>query len=921
MEELLSQSRDNLYTWNTQQTQRTPFVLHDGPPYANGALHVGHVLNKVTKDIINRYQLVSGKTVDYVPGWDCHGLPIELKALETLSKKLKTDAATVLPAKTIREMARKHALETIDLQRDSFKELGIMGDWDRPYLTMSHEFEVAQLRIFQDLLARGRMYRKAKPVFWGWETRTALAEAELEYNPKHKSRAVYVAFPLAKRSEKLASLTSGRFPDLSIVIWTTTPWTLVANRACSVHKEVEYVVVQNEAGRHLLVAQKLVSSLEAKLGPLKIVSQQPLLGADVMSSTYTNPLTDSTDHPIHHADYVSDESGTGLVHSAPGHGQDDYLFCMGHGIAPYSPVNSSGHYTSDVPAKVAHLADKHVLGDGQKEVIKLATDNGMLLQQETYVHSYPYDWRSKKPIIIRSTPQWFANVDDIKNDTIRALDQVTFVPKLGEKRLKTFVSGRAEWCISRQRAWGVPIPILYSKATGEPLESVEAVSYVIDRIAEFGTDAWFEDADDVSAWLPESHKHLGKEYYRGTETMDVWFDSGSSWKSVLEPRGIKQADIYFEGSDQHRGWFQSSLLTRISTSSEAVPLAPYKSVVTHGFCLDEKGQKMSKSLGNVILPSTIINGGKGLPALGVDGIRLWVAQSDFTNDVAIGPLILKHVGEMARKLRTTFRFLLGNLSYTDNASKVDYKDLHFVDKIALQDLRNLESTTREFYDNHQFNRVYQQITHHMNTCLSSFYFDIAKERLYVNGVDSDSRQAVSYVLSEVLRVYLSVLSPLTPLLTQEVFNHSKLNGVSPFELGWHDTPSEWTSPELVKNTALIKAVRSVVLQAMASARSDKKIGTSLGCDIELVVPESSPVYELLNAHKEELAEIFICSGVTLNTRPSGEATEWSYSCSDNIEGVEVTATAKTPAGCKCPRCWQFTAPQEDVLCQRCDEVV
>ncbi|KAG5360664.1 Isoleucine--tRNA ligase [Yarrowia sp. B02] len=911
LETLLEQSRDQLYAWNSSNTSRDPFVLHDGPPYANGALHVGHVLNKVTKDIINRYQLISGKRVDYVPGWDCHGLPIELKALETLSKKLKTDAATVLPPATIREMARKHATDTIESQKGEFRGLGIMGDWDRPYLTMSHEFEVAQLRIFQELLTRGRMYRKIKPVYWGWETRTALAEAELEYNPKHKSQAVFVAFPVHEKSASLAELTK-EYSDLAIVIWTTTPWTLVANRACSVHKEVEYAVVR-ASGRHLLVGKTLVESLSEKLGELEIV-KDGIFGSDLLASTYTNPLTD-TQHPIYHADYVSDESGTGMVHSAPGHGQDDYLFCMGHGIAPYSPVNASGHYTSELPEKLAHLAGKHVLGDGQKAIIALATENGMLLQKETYTHSYPYDWRSKKPIIIRSTPQWFANVDDIKKDTIKALDQVEFVPKIGEKRLKAFVNGRTEWCISRQRSWGVPIPIVYSKESGAPLEDVETVSYVIDRISELGTDAWFDEKVGVEQFLPA--KYNADEYVRGTETMDVWFDSGSSWKSTLEARGIKQADVYFEGSDQHRGWFQSSLLTKISTSSEAEPTAPYKSVITHGFLLDEKGNKMSKSLGNVLLPSAIINGGKGLPALGVDGIRLWVAQSDFTNDVAIGPVILKHVGEFTRKLRTTFRFLLGNLGYGEQ-KEMSYDELHLVDRIALQDLHQLETTCKDYYSKYQFNRVYQQISHHMNTCLSSFYFDIAKERLYVNDLSSQSRQSVAYVLSEVLRTYLSILSPLTPLLTQEVHNYSGFSGNSPYESGWHVTSPQWTSPELVKDTATVKAARSVVLQAMAQARADKKIGTSLGCDVVLTLDESSEVYKLLKQHENELAELFITSGVSLNTvTPS----EWSYSASGEVDGTLVKATAKTPAGCKCPRCWQFTAPKEDELCVRCDEVV
>lgn len=788
-------------------------------------------MNKILKDIINRYDLLQGKKVFYKPGWDCHGLPIELKALQTLSAEAKKDVATVLSPSEIRTIARSHALEAIEDQMKSFRMFGVMGDWVHRYRTLDTDYEIRQLNVFKEMMHRGFISRKNKPVYWGTETRTALAEAELEYNEKHKSTAATVKFPIVSLGENLKKIIGEKIPSnqkLNVLIWTTTPWTLISNKAVAVNAEMEYVVVSHENHGLFIVAESRRESLGEDF---KKIDNLSFTGADLLSSTYKSPLSsDSEERPFLAASYVTSTIGTGLVHTAPGHGFDDYLLCRKHNIDTYSPVDDEGNYTN-LPNDLKHLEGLYVLNQGQKEVIKILEEKGSIISlNRNYRHKYPYDWRSKKPIIIRSTPQWFADIDSIKDDAVKSLQDVIFYPSTGKTRLEAFTQSRSEWCISRQRVWGVPIPAIYNKQTLEPLTDISSMDYVISQIEQLGTDAWFEEEEDIQRWLPNTpeFESKGKDYIKGKDTMDVWFDSGTSWTMLDPSHGEYLADYYLEGTDQHRGWFQSSLLTKIAVSEKGNAKAPFKHIITHGFTLDEKGQKMSKSLGNTIAPEKIINGQKGKwPPLGVDGLRLWVASSDYTKDVSVGPIVLKNVAESLKKLRITIRFLLGSLHDYTNELSFDKENFHPIDLIALHQLKKMAEQVKEQYDIFCFNRVVQIINHHTNTYLSAFYFDIIKDRLYASPHNSTERRAVQFVLSEILRVYLSILSPITPLLTQEAIDYTpqmvNKGQTSPFKLGWVNLPEEYHDPLFEEEIPLIEKVLSVVKQAMEAGRVAKYV--------------------------------------------------------------------------------------------------
>lgn len=806
-------------------------VFHDGPPYANASLHLGHAVNKILKDVINRYNLLKGKKVYYRPGWDCHGLPIELKALQTLSTKAKKDVSTVLAPSEIRAIARKHALEAIDDQMKSFRKFAVMGDWENRYRTLDPDYEFRQLEVFKEMMHKGLISRKNKPVYWGTETRTALAEAELEYNEKHKSTAVSVKFPISTIGDGLLKAIGNKIDlseGLNALIWTTTPWTLVSNKAIAVHPDMEYVIVQHEVHGFLVVGEPLRESLGEGFNKINSISFK---GVDLLDSKYSSTLIPSNKSmPFLPASYVTSTIGTGLVHTAPGHGFDDYLLCTDYNIETYSPVDDEGKYTSILPSELSHLEGLFVLNQGQKEVIKILEEKKAVVSvNRHYLHKYPYDWRSKKPIIVRSTPQWFADIDSIKDDSIRSLNDVVFYPPSGKNRLESFVFSRSEWCISRQRVWGVPIPAIYEKATQEPIMDLSSVNYIISKIKEFGTDSWFEPEEDIQKWLPDTPEYAGKGklYVKGKDTMDVWFDSGTSW-TMLEPTKDKNylADFYLEGSDQHRGWFQSSLLTKIAVSESDKINAPFKHVITHGFTLDEKGQKMSKSLGNTIVPDSIINGQKGKwPPLGVDGLRLWVASSDYTKDITVGPTVLKNVAESLKKLRFTFKFLIGSLGDYKSDNTISLDSLNPIDKMALHQLKVMNDRVKEHYETFAFNRVIQTINHHTNTSLSAFYFDIIKDRLYTSPRNSNERKSAQFVLSEILKTYLSVLSPLSPLLTQQAWDYSPrfIRGSlsSPFQRGWVNLPEIYKNPVYETEINLMEEIMSVVKQAMEAGRVAK----------------------------------------------------------------------------------------------------
>ena len=649
---------NHIYSQLAENNPGELFILHDGPPYANGQLHIGHALNKILKDIINRYHLLQGRKIRYVPGWDCHGLPIELKVLQNM-KQAERQNLTPLQ---LRQKAKEFALKTVDEQRESFKRYGIWGDWENPYLTLKPEYEAAQIGVFGEMFLKGYIYRGLKPVHWSPSSKTALAEAELEYPEGHVSRSIYAAFPVQKVGSGLKGSLDGFLPELGVAVWTTTPWTIPGNLAVAVNGALEYAVVEvsrrdAEARReckYLIVAAELVDRLAAVLG-VELTVKVRFPGQDLEHTTYRHPLFDRESPVVIGGDYITTESGTGLVHTAPGHGQEDYIVGQRYGLPILAPVDDSGNFT-DEAGKFSGL---NVLGEGNQAIIDALNEAGSLLKEEAYPHKYPYDWRTKKPTIFRATEQWFASVAGFREEALKAISSVRWIPAQGENRITPMIAERSDWCISRQRSWGVPIPVFYDEATGEVLLNADTINHVQAIIAEKGSDAWWELS--VEELLPETYRNNGKSYRRGTDTMDVWFDSGSSWAAVAKqrPELCYPVDMYLEGSDQHRGWFQSSLLTSVAVNG----VAPYKTVLTHGFVLDENGRKMSKSVGNVVDPQLMIQGGtnqKQQPAYGADVLRLWVSSVDYSGDVRLGGNIIKQLADVRNKIRNTARFLLGS---------------------------------------------------------------------------------------------------------------------------------------------------------------------------------------------------------------------------------------------------------------------
>mgnify|MGYP000223530775 FL=1 len=590
-------AEQTIYERLSQTNPGEIFVLHDGPPYANGSLHMGHAMNKVLKDIINKYQLLQGRKVRYVPGWDCHGLPIELKVLQAM--KLE-DRQQLTPIK-LRRKAKKFALKTVEQQSKGFQRYGVWGDWENPYLTLNPKYEAAQIGVFGQMVLKGYIYRGLKPVHWSPSSKTALAEAELEYPEGHTSPSIYAAFPMTKAAPGIKEILDPFLPNLGVAIWTTTPWTIPGNLAVAVNPELTYAVVeggsQTNQSQFLLVAADLVEKLSTTLEtPLTV--KTTVKGEALENCTYQHPLFERESKIVIGGDYITTESGTGLVHTAPGHGQEDYGVGQRYGLPILSPVDADGKFT----AEAGQFAGLNVLKDGNPAIIEALNTAGSLLKEVPYVHKYPYDWRTKKPTIFRATEQWFASVEGFRDEAINAIASVKWIPAQGQNRITPMVADRSDWCISRQRSWGVPIPVFYDEETNEPLLNEETIGYVQGIIAEKGSDAWWELS--VEELLPESYRNNGKTYRKGNDTMDVWFDSGSSWAAVAEQREELRypVDIYLEGSDQHRGWFQSSLLTSVASNG----YAPYKTVLTHGFVLDDQGRKMSKSLGNILEPAIII---------------------------------------------------------------------------------------------------------------------------------------------------------------------------------------------------------------------------------------------------------------------------------------------------------------------------
>ena len=910
-------AEEKIFEQLSQENPGEIFVLHDGPPYANGALHIGHALNKILKDIINRYQLLQGKKVRYVPGWDCHGLPIELKVLQTL----KGEERQNLTPLQLRHKARDFALTTVDSQRESFKRYGVWGDWDHPYLTLKPEYEAAQIGVFGQMVLKGYIYRGRKPVHWSPSSKTALAEAELEYPEGHTSRSLYAAFPLTQLSPTVKDTLSPYFPDLGVAIWTTTPWTIPANLAVAVNPDLTYAVVElpPEAPislKYAIVAAELVESLSATLGTALTV-RETFPGKVLEGCTYRHPLFDRESPVVIGGDYITADSGTGLVHTAPGHGDEDYKVGLRYNLPLLSPVDENGNFT----AEAGPFAGLNVLGDGNQAVIDALQEAKSLLKEEPYQHSYPYDWRTKKPTIYRATEQWFASVEGFREAALNAIASVKWIPAQGENRITPMVAERSDWCISRQRSWGVPIPVFYDEETGEPLLTEETISYVQAIVAQEGSDAWWERS--VEELLPESYRNNGRSYRKGTDTMDVWFDSGSSWAAVAKGRPELQypADMYLEGSDQHRGWFQSSLLTSVANNS----IAPYKTVLTHGFVLDEQGRKMSKSLGNVVDPAIVIEGGKNQkedPAYGADVMRLWVSSVDYSSDVRLGKNILRQMNDVRNKIRNTARFLLGNLhDFNPKTDAVTYADLPELDRYMLHRMTEVFGEVKEAFESFQFFRVFQAVQNFCVVDLSNFYLDIAKDRLYISSPNAFRRRSCQTILAVAVENLARAIAPILCHMADDIWQYLPYETPykSVFGAGWVQLEDQWNQPQLKERWQQFRQIRTDVNKVMEQARTEKLIGSSLEAKVLLAV-ENPQLRELLQHYAtssngvDELRYLFIASQVEFVE--SVETAEYKLSA-ENLSVAVVKAE-----GHKCDRCWNYSTlvgsfAEHPLLCERC----
>lgn len=884
---------------NTDKT----FILHDGPPYANGNTHIGHALNKILKDIIIKYKTLRGYASPYIPGWDTHGLPIEFQVTKDLGAKAKE-----MTALEIRKLCEEYAKKWVNTQKEQFIRLGVLGDWDNPYLTLDPKFEAKQLELFGEIYEKGYIFKGLKPVYWSPTTETALAEAEIEY-ANHTSPSIYVKMEANKDLTDKLGLTE----TVYVVIWTTTPWTLPANVAICLNAEFDYGVYRTEKGL-LILAKELAESAFRGIGIENFELVTEFKGAILENTTYKHPFLERTGYVIL-GDHVTADAGTGCVHTAPGHGQDDYVVGIRYKLPVISPINNKGYLTEEAGQFAGLFYEK-----ANESIIEYLTGTGHILKRQDINHSYPHDWRSKKPVIFRATEQWFVRMEggDLREKTLKVIDEIEFVPAWGRNRIASMMETRPDWCISRQRVWGVPIPIFYNDETNEEIFHKEILDRICEIVREEGTNAWLEKTAEelIGEELLVKYNLKGITLRKETNIMDVWFDSGSSHRGVLETRdGLhRPCDMYLEGSDQHRGWFHTSLLTSVASTGDS----PYKTVLTHGFVNDGEGKKMSKSVGNTVAPEDVIK------VYGADILRLWCGSVDYRDDVRISDNIIKQMSESYRRIRNTARYILGNSNdFNAKTDKVAYKDLLEIDKWALNKLENLKRNVTAYYEKYEFYNLFQEIHYFAAVDMSAFYLDIIKDRLYTEKKDSIERKAAQTVMNEVLEVLVKMISPILSFTAEEIWENlpaESRDAESVFLADWYEEKDEYLNSELDEKWKNIVKLRKDVNKSLEKARQgeNKIIGNSLDAKVSLY-SDNKDIVEGMKENRELLEMVFIVSEVEIV-----DVADETYVSGEEMSEIKIKVSHAD--GKKCDRCWKYsTGVGEDethpTVCPRCARVL
>lgn len=884
---------NDLYRLRQEKNEGKPtFVLHDGPPYANGNIHLGHSLNKISKDIIVRSKSMSGFRSPYVPGWDTHGLPIEQVLTNKGIKRKEMSMAEY------RQKCYDYALTQVDKQRADFKRLGVSGDWNHPYITLTPDYEAAEIRVFGKMAEKGYIYKGLKPIYWSPSSESSLAEAEIEYKDV-KSPSIYVAFDVVDGKGILNS-------DTALIIWTTTPWTIPANLGISVNPKYTYVQIEAD-GRKFVVAKDLLESVTKEIGWENVTVLKEIPGKEMDRMTAQHPLYDRTSL-VMVGDHVTLDAGTGLVHTAPGHGEDDFIIGKKYHLDILSPIDSRGCFTDEAPGFEGLFYEK-----ANPIVTEKLEEKGALLKLDFFTHSYPHDWRTKKPVIFRATPQWFASIDKFRQDILNEVDKVNWIIPWGKTRLHNMIRDRGDWVISRQRAWGVPLPVFYAE-NGEAILTPETIEHVAQLFGEFGSNVWFErEAKDL---LPAGFTHPGSPnglFTKETDIMDVWFDSGSSHEAVLRqrPELTFPADMYLEGSDQYRGWFNSSITTSVAING----VAPYKAVLSQGFTLDGEGRKMSKSLGNTILPEKVIN------QMGADILRLWVSSVDYESDVRVSMDILSQVSEVYRKIRNTMRFLLANTEDFDPVKdNVAYDDLRSVDKYMTVRLNQVIKEIREKgYETYNFLHIYRTVINFLTVDLSSFYLDFAKDVVYIEAENNHDRRCMQTVFYQTAVALTKLLTPIIPHTAEEIWSYLKEDDQYVQLAEFPEFQEFANQDELLDTWSAFLDFRDKVLKALEVARNEKQIGKSM--EAKVTIYPSEQVATLLKAVDSNLAQLLIVSPDFFDVRPVGEPAPSNAQSFD-----DVAILVEKAEGVVCDRCRQMkthVGAHEELptLCDHCAEVV